>query len=84
MFGAKHYPLKLKVENYYYLIDLKKKIKKVKPKLIALANPNQPIEVILNLKQITEICKMAIRYNSLVIIDEAYYHFNNITAKKHK
>ena len=82
MFGAKHYPLKLKVENYYYFFDLKKKIKKVKPKLIALANPNQPIEVILNLKQISEICKMARRYNSLVIIDEAYYHFNNITAKQ--
>ena len=82
MFGAKHYPLKLKVENYDYFSDLKKKIKKVKPKLIALANPNQPIEVILNLKQISEICKMARRYNSLVIIDEAYYHFNNITAKQ--
>ena len=25
---------------------------------------------------------MARRYNSLVIIDEAYYHFNNITAKQ--
>ena len=82
MFGAKHYPLKLKVENYDYFKDLKNKIKKVKPKLIALANPNQPIEVILNLKQITEICKIARAYKSLVIIDEAYYHFNNVTAKK--
>ena len=65
MFGAKHYPLKLKVENYDYFSDLKIKIKKVRPKLIALANPNQPIEVILNLKQISEICKMARKYNSL-------------------
>ena len=82
MFGAKHYPLKLRVENYDYFNELKKKIKKVKPKLIALANPNQPIEVILNLKQITDICKIARTLKSLVIIDEAYYHFNNITAKK--
>tara|TARA_B100000963_G_scaffold250225_1_gene219204 strand:+ start:4285 stop:5364 length:1080 start_codon:yes stop_codon:yes gene_type:complete len=82
MFGAIYHPLKLKVENYDYFNDLKTKIKKIKPKLIALANPNQPIEVILNLKQISEICEMARKYNSLVIIDEAYYHFNNITAKK--
>ena len=82
MFGAKHYPLKLRVENYNYFNELKKKIKKVKPKLIALANPNKPIEVILNLKQITDICKIARTLKSLVIIDEAYYHFNNITAKK--
>ncbi len=81
MFGAKHYPLKLKVKDYDYFKELQKKIKKVKPKLVAIANPNQPIEAMLNLKQIKIICKLAEKFGSLVIVDEAYYHFNNTTAK---
>ncbi len=81
MFGAKHFPLNLKVKNYDYFNELTKKIKKIKPKLVAIANPNQPIEAMLNLKQIKSICKLAEKFGSLVIIDEAYYHFNNITAQ---
>ena len=81
MFGAKHYPLELKVKNYDYYKELQKKIKKIKPKLIAIANPNQPIEAMLSLKQIKNICKLAEKFGSLVIIDEAYYHFNNVTAQ---
>ena len=53
----------------------------IKPKLVAIANPNQPIEAMLTLKQIKEICSLSEKMGSLVIIDEAYYHFNNITAK---
>ena len=81
MFGAKHYPLNLKVSTYDYYKELCTKIKKVRPKLIAIANPNQPIEVMLTLKQINEVCKLAEKIGSLVIIDEAYYHFNNVTAQ---
>ena len=81
MFGAKHFPLKLKVKNYDFFKDLCKNIKTIRPKLVAIANPNQPIEVMLSLKQIKIICNLAKKYGSLVIIDEAYYHFNNITAK---
>lgn len=81
MFGAKHYPLKLKVKKYDFYKELCKKIRKVKPKLIAIANPNQPIEAMLTLKQVNKICKIAVKFGSLVIIDEAYYHFNNITAQ---
>ena len=76
MFGAKHYPITLKVKKYDYFGELKKKIKKVKPKLVAIANPNQPIEVMLTLKQIKEVCKLSEKIGALVIIDEAYYHFN--------
>ena len=81
MFGAKHYPIRLKVKKYDYFGELKNKIKKVKPKLVAIANPNQPIEVMLSLKQIKEIFKLSEKIGALVIIDEAYYHFNNVTAK---
>ena len=81
MFGAKHCPLNLKVKNYDYFNNLKKKILLTKPKLVAIANPNQPIEAMLSINQIKEICKISEKLGSLVIIDEAYYHFNNITAK---
>ncbi len=81
MFGAKHFPLDLKVTGYNYFAELVKKIKKIKPKLIAIANPNQPIEVMLNIKQLKALCKIAEKIGSLLIVDEAYYHFNNITAQ---
>ena len=81
MFGAKHYPLNLKVKRYDFFNELCKKIRKVKPKLVAIANPNQPIEAMLSLKQINKICKLSAKLGSLVIIDEAYYHFNNVTAQ---
>ena len=35
----------------------------------------------LNLKQIKNICNLAEKFGSLVIIDEAYFHFNNVTAQ---
>ena len=49
--------------------------------MVAIANPNQPIEAMLSLKQMNNICKLAEKFGSLVIIDEAYYHFNNVTAQ---
>jgi len=48
---------------------------------VAIANPNQPIEVMLDLKQISKICDICNKINCFVIIDEAYYHFNSVTAK---
>jgi len=81
MFGAKHFPIDLKVKDYDFYSDVIKKIKKIKPRLVAIANPNQPIEIMLNLKQISQICKICLKLNCFVIIDEAYYHFNNVTAK---
>jgi histidinol-phosphate aminotransferase len=55
-------------------------IKTKKPKIIALANPNQPIETMLSKREIFNLCKLAEKTKSIVVIDEAYYHFNNITA----
>ena len=82
MFKAKYIPIKLTPSNNDdYFLKLKKLIKLHKPKIIAIANPNQPIEVLLNIKQLNEICKLANQYKSIFIVDEAYYHFNKVSAK---
>ena len=82
MFKAKYVPLKLQPTlNKDYFSRLKKMIYKNKPKIVAIANPNQPIEVMLNLGQLNEICAITKKMNCLFVVDEAYYHFNNVTAK---
>ena len=55
-------------------------IKKLKPKIIALANPNQPVEIFFNKNELTKILKLAKKIKSLVVVDEAYYHFSNFSA----
>ena len=55
-------------------------IKKIKPKIIALANPNQPIEIFFNKQELMQILRFAKKSKSLVVIDEAYYHFSNFSA----
>ena len=83
MFNAKYLPFRLTLEtqkNYFdKFINF---IKKKRPKLVSIANPNQPVEVIFNLKQLETICKITKKMNTLFVVDEAYYHYNNISAKK--
>ena len=82
MFKANYIPLKLsstKIDNYFSI--LKEMILKNKPKIVAIANPNQPIEVMLSYSQLEQICKITKKTNSIFVVDEAYYHFNNVTAK---
>ncbi len=82
IFKCKPIPFKVKPdENYEIFIErLFKTIKKRKPKLITIANPNQPIEVIIKDKDIIRLCKLAKKNNSLLVVDEAYFHFNKISA----
>ena len=63
-------------------LDYKKLIKKIsnKTKLIILANPNSPTGTILNEKKIIFLLKRAKKFNSYVLIDEAYYGFYNYSA----
>ena len=60
---------------------MKNKILHEKPSLVAISNPNQPIDVLLNKNQIANICKITHKLNCILIIDEAYFHFCKITAK---
>jgi histidinol-phosphate aminotransferase len=82
IFKSKKYPYKLYLKNKDFFQDLKKFIYKIKPKLIILANPNQPFEKIITEKEIKEICNLTSKLKCILILDEAYYHFNNITGIK--
>lgn len=57
-----------------------KDIRRIRPKIIALANPNQPVEFFLNKNELSKILKLTKKTKSLVVIDEAYYHFSNFSA----
>lgn len=53
------------------LVDLIKS----KPKVVFIPNPNQPVEDNLTLSQIEELLKFSSATDTLIVIDEAYYHF---------
>ena len=81
MFKAKYLPFKLKLSNDFdYFKELKKKIHEYRPKIISLANPNQPLEAMLKIDEIKTILRIAKKIKSLVVIDEAYAHFNHVNT----
>ena len=83
IFKLRKCPLKLKIdEDFNFFNKLVKYVKHVKPRVIILANPNQPIETMLNFNEIRDLCKISNKMNSFLVIDEAYYHFNNISAQR--
>lgn len=49
-------------------------------KLIIICNPNNPTGTIVSLDDIEKILKKALKFNTLVYIDEAYCEFSEITA----
>jgi len=70
--------------NGKFVFDIKKFlliIKKKKPKLICLANPDSPSGTILHVDEIIKIIKVAKKIKCIVLIDEAYYPFSTITLK---
>lgn len=63
-------------------LPIEKIIKSINPKtkLIAFPNPNHPIERVFTDRELIEIFEKAQEFNTLVLIDEAYYHFHPETA----
>ena len=55
------------------------KIKKFKPNLILLANPNSPTGTLINSKQLENIIKIAKNNNCFVLIDEAYFPYSKLS-----
>ena len=51
-----------------------------KAKIIVLVNPNNPTGTSINAKDIIKIIEKAKRYNSIVLMDEAYYQFCGKTS----
>jgi histidinol-phosphate aminotransferase len=83
LFKLKKCPLNLKLNNNpNFYSNLLNHLKNVKPKLLILANPNQPIETLLNNKEIFSLLRFAKRLKIMVAIDEAYYFFSKVTAIK--
>ncbi len=82
IFKCRPIPFRVKPDEKYefFIKRLFKTISKNKPKLITIANPNQPIEVVIKKKDMISLCNLAKKNNSLIVFDEAYFHFNNITA----
>ena len=70
-------------KNFNFFNQLIQHIEKVRPNIIIIANPNQPIETMLNFNQIKYLCEIANKMKIFLVIDEAYYHFNNISAQRY-
>lgn len=49
-------------------------------RLIALVNPNQPIECCYTLEEIRTLAERCADHDILLLVDEAYYHFCTVTA----
>ena len=59
--------------------EITEKLKKFKPNLLLLANPNSPTGTLINKKEIINIIKVAKKYNCLVLLDEAYYPYSKLS-----
>ncbi len=57
--------------NFEYIFKLLKK----RIKVLFIPNPNQPIDTKINKNKLLEIIKLAEKYKTFVVIDEAYYLF---------
>lgn len=55
--------------------ELKSQIVKFKPKIVWIANPNNPTGSIIAEDTIEEIVQLAAEYNSFVVVDEAYIEY---------
>ncbi len=79
MYGAHTHPL-----TFDESLDLpfEKVFASARPgvRLLALANPNQPIESCYSLEELLQLAKRCAEYDVLLMVDEAYYHFCGITA----
>ncbi len=72
--GVKYKKWKFKNDYNLELSDLKKILNK-KTKILFIVNPNLPIEHELSTQQKKEIYKICKKNKTIVVYDEAYYHF---------
>jgi histidinol-phosphate aminotransferase len=57
-----------------------KKINECSPKLVVIVNPNNPTGTSISLRDLKQILTEARLKNCLVLVDEAYFEFNEVTA----
>ena len=49
-------------------------------KLVYIANPNSPTGTVLDIDKLRSVCKEALKRDAIVIVDEAYYYFCDVTV----
>lgn len=84
LFKTNLIPFKYTLKKNKFIFDIDnflRIIKKKKPRLICLANPDSPSGTAIKKTEVIKIIKVAKQNNSIVLIDEAYYPFCNITLK---
>ncbi len=81
---SKIFQLKLFKIGYTENYSIKKKefdkFFKLRPKILFLPNPNQPIENTFGLNEIKKIAARCRKINCFLVVDEAYYHFGAKSA----
>ncbi|MCX6077374.1 MAG: histidinol-phosphate transaminase [Campylobacterales bacterium] len=65
-----------------FLIDLESVYSQIDEKtaLVFLPNPNQPIDTLNSIEIIEKLAQHCLKYNTFLVVDEAYYLFSDITA----
>ena len=53
-------------------------MRKLKPKLICIANPNSPTGTILKKNEMIKVFHLAKKIKSIILLDEAYYPYYKI------
>ncbi len=82
MFEAKNHEMKYGDDLSFSVEALLSTIKKIKPKLVCIANPNSPTGTIIEEEKLLEVIKLCKKTKSVVLIDEAYYlYYPNTCAK---
>ena len=83
IFASKYYRVdyqRSKNGPYLDLSSITNVIKKNKPNLFCLANPNSPTGTTFSIEEIIKILKVSKKQNTLVLIDEAYYPLSKVTS----
>ena len=67
-------------KDYEVKKDEVNKFFKLKPKILFVPNPNQPIENNFDNRELIKLAKRCKKINCFLVVDEAYYHFGSKTA----
>jgi len=57
------------------------RIREWRPRLVVIANPNQPTGTLLNLDELESIAVASDEVGALLVLDEAYFMFSEVTGK---
>ncbi|UCD55137.1 MAG: histidinol-phosphate aminotransferase family protein, partial [Candidatus Omnitrophota bacterium] len=80
MFQANLLKINYKKDLSLLAEDVMRTISEYSPKLLCIANPNSPTGTVLPPKDIEKILDSALKRNTVVLIDEAYYPFYPVSS----